>query len=280
MDRFGRGLDGTAPPGLGPWNTRSAYITGASGAQLDEAGRNWADAHNLVLESLVTSGVLGLVAVLSLIYALGVRALRADRSRAWAFGCATALGLFALVEPLNMVITPLLFFTMGVAAGTGADRTGDGILHVRTAPRHDRVGRLPRRDRHLVRRRHPRTVGHDATERSGRSESSLDLQPWRLSAQRALAIRLSSDAAAKRPGARIGGAGRDPAGRRAHPWDTQVRLWAAQVEHLMGNDDLALAWIEEHVERFPADEPLLAEVRSALDDGFAIPDAGTPAGSG
>ena len=84
-------------------------------------------------------------------------------------------------------------------------------------------------------------------------ERALEVQPWRVSAAERLALRLAVD----------GRAGDADAADRAriviadavnrHPWDVDVRLWAADVETLLRDDDAAAAWVEEHLERFPSD---------------------------
>jgi hypothetical protein len=104
-------------------------------------------------------------------------------------------------------------------------------------------------------------------------ETALGLQPWRISAQRELALRLSVDAAAGDVNAATRAREVIDDAVDGHPWSPDVRLWAAQVEHLMGNDDATLAWIEEHVDRFPADRQILEDVRRNLDQpGFSLPD--------
>ena len=103
--------------GWGPGTTQVAYLTRATPADIEEATRRWADAHNLFLETAVTSGILGLIPLVALFVLLVGRAWRAGPERAWSLGAAAALGAYAMVEPLNLVLTPLLFLFAAMAAG-------------------------------------------------------------------------------------------------------------------------------------------------------------------
>ena len=99
----------------------------ATPADIEEATRGWADAHNLFLETAVTSGVLGLIPLVALFVLLVGRAWRAGPERAWSLGAAAALGAYAMVEPLNLVLTPLLFLFAAMAAGLRA-REPDSLM--------------------------------------------------------------------------------------------------------------------------------------------------------
>jgi hypothetical protein len=57
--------------GWGPGATQSAYLADATEAEVRSTTRLWADAHDLALETLVTSGVLGLLGLLAVL-GLGV----------------------------------------------------------------------------------------------------------------------------------------------------------------------------------------------------------------
>jgi hypothetical protein len=103
-------------------------------------------------------------------------------------------------------------------------------------------------------------LGAASLERWGRTygetwalEDALTIQPWRLSADERLALRWAID----------GRAGDEPAAARArevigdavraHPWDPDVRFWAADVETLLRDKAAAAAWVEQQLARFPAD---------------------------
>jgi O-antigen ligase len=130
--------------GWGPGSTQSAYLANATEAEVRSTTRLWADAHDLPLETLVTSGILGLLALVAVLGLAGIRALRGPPERAWAVGAAAALGAYALFEPVNLVLTPLLFFFLAVAGRSAPDAMADGT---------DRAPRgVPRaRGRHGVR---------------------------------------------------------------------------------------------------------------------------------
>jgi len=104
--------------GWGPGNTGSAYLSNASATDISLAQRGIPDAHDLVLETLVTSGVVGLVTFLALLLlvALAIRRAWRDPRVAWAAAVAIALFAFHLLQPINPAMTPLLFLAAGVAA--------------------------------------------------------------------------------------------------------------------------------------------------------------------
>lgn len=96
--------------GHGPGRFRAAtspHRTLAA-AQIDGDSR-FADAHNLPIEFLVTSGLLGLLAF---VLWVGMGALRARGPWAW-FALLTALA--QLVEPLSVAITPVTALAFGIA---------------------------------------------------------------------------------------------------------------------------------------------------------------------
>jgi hypothetical protein len=248
--------------GWGPGSAQSGYLAAASSQDLRDAGRQWYDAHDLFIETAVTTGLLGLAALIALVTMLAVRAVRGSRDRAWAFGAAAGLAAYSLVEPIGLVLTPLLFLFAGVAAGSD-ERAADeapvrgpvawGVTAVLVVATVVSVQMLA-----------------SATfERWGRVygevwalDRSLAIQPWRLSAAERLAIRLAID----------GRAGDAAAGARArevisaavdrHPWDGDVRFVAADVETLLRDEEAALAWIAEQLERFPGDASTVEDAAS------------------
>ena len=180
--------------------------------------------------------------------------------RAWAFGAAAvARRVYALVEPFSLVLTPLLF----LFAGDG--RPGADVIASATEVD--------------ARRRGPRRLGSPsgsslavATLVSLQMLAARDVRAVGPRLRRGLGARgraraCSRGASAPPSGWRCtwpldGRAGDDAAGDRArdliaeavddHPWDVDVRLWAADVETLLRDDAAARAWIDEHLERFPA----------------------------
>ena len=79
------------------------------------------------------------------------------------------------------------------------------------------------------------------------------MQPWRLSSAERLALIWALDGRAG--DAAAGDRAREEIGRavREHPWDGDVRFWAADVETLLFDEAAARAWVDEHLERFPGD---------------------------
>ena len=82
-------------------------------AQAEGTERYFFDAHNLLVEHLVTTGVLGFAALVAWI-SLVLRRTRPLRDPLAAFGAG--LLLMHLVQPQNVVLTPLAFLALGAAA--------------------------------------------------------------------------------------------------------------------------------------------------------------------
>lgn len=113
--------------GSGPSTTWHGFLAHATGSEIRTAGRNNADAHNILLELGVTTGVIGVAAFLVLGLFVAVRIRRSPADRAWAAGAAVAVGTVHLFQPLNLRLTPLLFLTAGLAAGPALRTTASGI---------------------------------------------------------------------------------------------------------------------------------------------------------
>ena len=252
--------------GWGPANAWSGFLSSGTADQIDEAGRNWADAHNIVLELAVVTGAIGLVAFGWLVIRLAPRTLRPRSGRRWAAAAAVTLVAFALVEPLDVVLTPLLFLLAGAAAGRGT-----GVVGAPEAAEASRrawppgISAAVRAATMVVLAASTvlaaTNLGASALEEWGHSHSesnwalraAKDLAPWRLTASEALAISLAVD----------GRAGDDAAAAEArdvvgtvverHPWNPGVRLLAADVELLLRNFPATQDWIREQLATFPND---------------------------
>jgi O-antigen ligase len=244
--------------GWGPANAWSGYLSSGTASQIEQAGRNWADAHNLVLELAVVSGVAGLAAFGWLLVRLVPRAVRSSRSsagRGWLLAAATTLAVYALVEPLDVVLTPLLFLLGGAAAGLETAAAEAGAR--RRPPIRIGVAVVVAGVCGIT----AVNLGASALEEWGHTHygsdwalrAATDLAPWRLTASEALATNLAVE----------GRAGDEVAEREArdvvdrlvgnHPMNPGVRLLAADVELLLQNLPGTQEWIRRHLTVFPND---------------------------
>jgi hypothetical protein len=244
--------------GWGPGSVQSAHIANASVADLEATGRGVADAHNILATSMIELGLVGLAAMLGLLGLLVRRAVPRAADGAPAFAAAAALGLYSLLEPISLALTPLLFLFLAMSGPVSTDLLG--------ARRSSRAAHLVARTVVVVSLGAAMAVSVQmltaaTLERWGRTygeiwalEDALRVQPWRVTAAQRLALRLAIDGrsgdigAAERARQVIGEAVAD------HPWEVDVRLTAADVETLLRDDAAAEAWVAEHLERFPADE--------------------------
>jgi O-antigen ligase len=252
--------------GWGPGTTLAAYLHTGTAAEVTSAARGWPDAHDLFLETGVTTGIAGVLALLALVGLAVVMALRSPPEVAWAMGVAATLAAYSLVEPLNLVLTPLLFLTTGIAAGAGqravtrrpADRSGRALAALVTA--------LLGTGLVLAALAFAAATFEQQGTQYGDPEAlrtALRLQPWRSTARQELAIQLavagrSGDAAAGREAKALMSEG---IGDR--PWDPDVRIAASRVDTLLNDPAGARAWLEQQLERFPGDLALVSHTVNA-----------------
>ncbi len=247
--------------GSGPATSWADYLSHASVRDIRRASRIFPDAHSIAIEFLATTGLLGL-ALFGLLLAL-VLALT-DRTNPWGLAAAAALLVTHLVEPTNVLLTPMMLFLAGTSvararavttrsAARSVAALGVGVVSVVLVAAtmvHAAASALER-------------YGTDYTsERSLRWAASLD--PSRITASTELGRARAFDS--------LGGhrAARDDAlsiARRIvarHPWDPQVRIEAANVAHVAGDDALAADFLRAHLRRFPHD-PSALEGLAALE---------------
>jgi O-antigen ligase len=251
--------------GWGPGTTQSAYLHEATSAEVASTTRIWADAHDLFLETLVSSGVLGLLALLVVVVLVVPRALRAAPSRAWPLGAAIVLAAYSMVEPVGIVLTPLLFLFAGIAAGPREDD-----LPPPRAVRWVTAGALA-----VALAVSGSMLVASALQLWGNTQgepwayhASLDFAPWRTSTAEALALRLASDGHSSDP------AVAEPAAAQArstiaeaiaaHPWDPNVRPAAIRVEVFLRDFAAAERWATQQADLFPSDAHLLTDIRRAV----------------
>jgi hypothetical protein len=242
--------------GWGPGSVQSAHVANASPEDLEITGRGVGDAHNLLANSMIELGLLGLAATLLLLGLLGKRAWPRAVETAPAFTAASVVAVYSLIEPLDLVLTPQLFWFLAIAGPVSGDVLGAGWSSpARKAGRASMAAALVVATIVSVQMLTAATL-----ERWGRTygeawalEDALRVQPWRTSAAQRLALHLALDGRAGDEAA--GERGREVIGEAVHdhPWDVDVRLWAADVETLLRDDEAAAAWVAEHLERFPAD---------------------------
>lgn len=250
--------------GWGPGSSRTGFLAVATPEELERSNRNWADAHDLFLEAFVGSGTLGLAALVALCALLAVRALRAGRRWAWSFGAAAALAAYSLVEPVGIVLTPLMFLVAGIASSAPADAgeadTGVGAREAEVRGTGRWVTAIVGALLALASLASLQMLAASSLERWGRVygetwalRASTRVQPWRLSATERLALlwaldgRAGDEAAGDRARSEIAGA------VERHPWDPDARLWAADVAILLFDQPAARDWLDAHLDRFPGD---------------------------
>lgn len=239
--------------GWGPANTWSAFRATATPAETDRTGPGWDEAHDIVIQTAASTGVVGLLALGWLDVVVGRRVLRAGRELGWAVGSVAALAAFALVEPFNLTVTPLTFLLAGIGASraTAASPPREGFSVARALVSAGLAAGLVLSG--LV-------ATASALEQWGRRyeeawalRKALQLQPWRVSAIEALAEDLALDGRGGKPGAGLEARKIVREGIAEHPWDPQIRLEAADVETLLRDEEAALGRIDEQLERFPGD---------------------------
>jgi hypothetical protein len=171
------------------------------------------------------------------------------------------------VEPLNLVLTPLLFLTAGIAAGAGRRRVAA------THPA-ERAGRVPGAlvtavlgaGLVLAALAFAAAILEQQGTQYGEPEAlrtALRLQPWRTTARQELAIQLavagrSGDAAAGREAKALMAEGISD-----RPWEPDERITASRVDTLLNDPAGARAWLAQQLERFPGDLSLVSSTVNA-----------------
>ena len=253
--------------GWGPNTSRAAYVWGATPEDLAIATRPWNDGHNLFLESGVGTGVLGLLPLLALVGTAVVRSLRSSPERAWAVGGAATIAAYAMVEPVTVVLTPLLFLFAGIAAGPARarlTRRGGEVTLRRMGAALSTIGlaagvviaALQLGGAVLQQR------GLDYVD-AGALRAAVRIQPWRLSAQEFLAIELALDARAGDQAAAEEARSLVADAVAARPWDPDVRSYAARVSTLLERPEDAARYLRDQLERFPSDVAFVADHQNA-----------------
>lgn len=245
--------------GWGSANTYGAYVSNQSLDDTEQGERGLIDAHNLVLESLITSGIVGFLALVALgvITAIGWRG--SPGSLAWSIGIALGLLAYHLVEPLSPSLTPLLFLTAGI--GIGRRRASELARSPQGGPKMRSrwvsgvalgIGTL------LALSLTISGVAGGIGSKYG-SYPSLSiahrLAPWRMHPlkQQASFFAVDSRGADAGPAAAERATAIAEALVKDHPWDPSVRLFASGIATLTGDAPASSYWFREQVKYFPAD---------------------------
>lgn len=234
--------------GSGPGTGWYVFLKNATPDELRIAGRGFGDAHNMFLELGATSGVVGILPLLALGAIAVPRLKRAPPDRTWALGTTVALATVLSFQPINIVATPLMFLSAGLAL-----RSSDEHKLIRVS----RLFTLL-----LVLALIPATARllSGSFERYGQiyaSESAyryaLRVDPRRLATALEFARYRAFD---HRSG--IAGAGSEA--RRLvwmavsqHGWSPRVRLSGANVMVLLGDLNSAQQLVDQHFAIFPND---------------------------
>jgi hypothetical protein len=230
-----------------------AYLTHVRVDEMRIGGRRFGDAHNIVLETAVTHGGIGVLALLALGGLTLVKTKSAPADRAWALGVAAAVGIVQLVEPLSLVLTPLMFLTAGLAMRDPPDRKKIAL---------SRWVAIPLTVALLI-----STIDLTASslERYGAQYGSekafrwsIRLGPWRLLTPLLLANLRAFD---YRQGERSAAIETDTLVRNAvkrHAWNPNVRLNGANVEILLDDFMAARDLYNDQLSIFPLDPDALA----------------------
>lgn len=257
--------------GWGTANTGSGYLANAKPSDIRRASRGVNDAHNLLVETAVTTGLAGLLPLLALLTLVAHRAWRMARENAWMFGAALAFMTSQLLQPIHVVITPMLFLFMGLAARTRVASIPDDLDPPRSTEQKVIlpwvfasvfVGGVLVVGLALSGLRMVASV----YEFYGRRESSqpalrtaLRLEPRRLSAAQKLLIEEAVDwrLAFQRPDLRSEiKASIDRRSRlvvNQHPWSLTSRIAAANAAVLTEDFAEADRWFARQLDRFPND---------------------------
>jgi hypothetical protein len=252
--------------GWGPGNTWSAHMTSARATELRHGERGVADAHNLLMESAVSTGVLGLAALVFL-GAVTIKQIRkGPRAHGWAAGAAAALAVSHLLQPLNLSLTPLLFLLAGIAT-----RSPPPVAEPDDEPVPTRMTRMAgpflRATSGLllaaslvvslqllaaaILEQHGRTYAAEWALRT-----SARIAPQRISGAEALAQHLAFDGRTGDAGAAREAVSLATRTVRQHPWNPGVRLALADVYLMLRDPERARVWIERQRALFPGD-PIL-----------------------
>lgn len=243
--------------GWGPGNVWGAFVSTATEEEIEVGFRGTGDAHNIVLEVAVTTGVVGLAAFLLLGFVTVREMWRGPGSAGWAAGAAVGLFVYHLFQPNNVYLTPLMFLLAGMACRASPEREEQrGRFRVSPRVAHAAAGVLLVGGLILsginltasVMEQYGKTYAYEGTLRT-----SLQVAPRRVSTAEALALHLAFDGRSGDEAAAAEAMALAERTVRHHPWNPGVRLVAADVHVLLRDFEGAERWVREHLRFFPND---------------------------
>lgn len=238
--------------GWGPGNTAGAWLSHATEAEVAKTNEKVGDTHNLIVETAVTQGLLGLLALGAILVVGVLRHLKAPRELGWASGAATALAVYHLFQPLALSVTPLLFFLLALPPGPRSLKAA--------RPWHQATGAVALAGLFLLATNHMVTDALVAFDQIYFSQpalkTALALEPRNPTVAARLSLSWALD----------GRGGDEEAGVRAtqlsshmvhqHPWYPDARLTAADVATLLNDEARVDLWLRRQRAAFPADPRL------------------------
>lgn len=260
--------------GWGPGNTWGAYVSNMPLDPSQQGERGLLDAHDIVLESLITTGLVGFLALaaLGIMTALSWRG--SPRSLSWSIAIALGLLAYQMVEPLSPSLTPLVF----LFAGIGTSRSSATIQETNPA---DTLRRSPGRTLTGI------CLGAFALLSLSVTISGLaggigtrygsypalsvarNFAPWRVQplAQQATFYAVDSRSSGADPQAAVRANQIVRELVNDHPWDPSVRFFAAGIAKLTNDPQATRYWLEEQIKYFPSDG---AHLTQSVRDTYSI----------
>lgn len=246
--------------GWGPDQGLIGYLHTAGPQRIQVLGRGSADAHNFLLQTTVTTGILGTLAFLAVLAIAAPKIWRGRVNVPWAVAGCIVLVIFHQYEPMETGLTTLLFVLAGISMTDERPPTKRRDLErwraIERAPRNLSAGQLLigaclavsllfTVDNMLA-------AGLARWGQIGESNTalrlSLALAPWQSEPRSMLAVNLASDSeTVADSGAMMRSA------IQSHPWDPSYRLQAAYIESYLGNPEAAQALVADHLHLFPGD---------------------------
>jgi hypothetical protein len=237
--------------GWGSGNAWGAYLHAATLADFEAAGDNWGDAHDIFIEMLVTTGLLGLLVFVALIAKVLIGVIRSPRSTAWVFGALAGLAFYSLIEPVHVLITPLAFMLAGIAIGPAEVPEAEAADPVRSDVGRWSVGVAAVAC--VVVSGIVFAAGWADGPSVAQARRAAAIQPWRNDAVEREAAMLAGQALSAKSNSTAEDAMRLASELvTAHPWDPFAWYAAIQVAETLGDRPSVAIYVTDAARRFPA----------------------------